>query len=161
MSLTDRGDKLNLLNRRGQSLLDKTSTIILIVAILGAIGMLSYVLATPEKTRERFTEFYLLGPEGKAEGYLKEVAVGKEATVKVGIINREHATVSYRVEITVDGMRYSEISPIVLRHDDKWEQEVSLLPAKLRDNHKVEFSLYKQGQSEAYRLLYLWVNVKK
>ena len=52
--------------------LDKALSIVLILAILGAIGTLAYVIASP-KVGERFTEFYILGLEGKAEGYPKKL----------------------------------------------------------------------------------------
>ena len=105
--------------------------------------------------------FISFEPEGKAEGYPKELVVGKEAKVMVGIANREHETVSYRVEVTIDGTRHSEIGPVVVLHDDRWEREVGSIPAQSGDNQKVEFLLYRQGQSEAYRSVHLWINVKK
>ena len=151
---------LNLAPWRGQSFVDKILSVILIIAILGAIGTLGYVFAAP-KVGERFTEFYILGPEGKAEGYPKELVVGEEAKVMVGIANREHETVSYRVEVTIDGTRHSEIGPVVVLHDDRWEREVGFIPAQSGDNKKVVFLLYRQGQSEAYRSVHLWINVKK
>lgn len=143
---------------RGQSFPDKILSVILIVVVLGTIGTLGYVVATP-KIGEKFTEFYILGPEGKAEGYPKELLVGQEVKVIVGVVNREYETVSYRVEVTIDGIRHNEIDPVVLGHEDRWEREVSFTPARLGNNQKVEFFLYKQEQSEAYRSLHLWVNV--
>jgi len=140
-------------------LVDKILSIILVVAIVGAIGTLGYVIAAP-KLGERFTEFYILGPEGKAEGYTKELVVGEEGKLVVGIVNREQETVSYRVEITIDGARHGEIGPVVLHHEDRWEREVSFIPTQLGDNQKVELLLYKQGQSEAYQSLHLWVKVR-
>ena len=143
---------------RGQSFPDKILSVILIVVVLGTIGTLGYVVATP-KIGEKFTEFYILGPEGKAEGYPKELLVGQEVKVIVGVVNREYETVSYRVEVTIDGIRHNEIDPVVLGHEDRWKREVSFTPARLGNNQKVEFLLYKQEQSEAYRSLHLWVNV--
>ena len=52
----------------GQSVLDKTLSIILIAAIIGSSATLVYVAVTPKKG-ERFTEFYLLGPNGTASDY--------------------------------------------------------------------------------------------
>ena len=148
-----------LLSWKGQVYVDKILSVILVVAILGAFGTLVYIIAAP-KVVERFTEFYILGPEGKAEGYTKELVVGEEAKVIAGIINQEHETVSYRVEVTIDGARYDEIGPVVLHHEDSWEREVSFMPTQIGDNQKVELLLYKQGQSEAYRRIHLWINVK-
>lgn len=78
----------------GASGLDKGLSIVLILAILAALGTLGYVIATL-KVGERFTEFYILGLEGEAEGYPKELVVGEEAKVIVGIVNREQEDMSY------------------------------------------------------------------
>lgn len=149
---------LSLLPWRGQRSVDKILSIILIVAILGAVGTLSYVIATP-KVGEKFTEFYLLGLEGKAMDYPRKMAVGEERRVIVGIINREHETVSYRMEVRIDGVKNKEVGMVVLEHDDKWEGEIRFVPMVAGDNQKAEFLLYKEGQSEAYQSLHLWVNV--
>ena len=151
---------LSLAPWKGQGFVDKILSVILIVAILGVFGTFGYVIAAP-KIGERFTEFYILGPEGKAEGYTKELVVGEGAKVIVGIINQEYETVSYRVEVTIDGARYDEIGPVVLHHEDRWEREVGFMSAQIGDSQKVELLLYKQGQSEAYRRIHLWVDVKE
>ena len=85
----------------------KILLVILVVAMLGALG---YILAAP-KISESFTEFYILGPEGPAAGYPKELVVGQETKVIVGIANREHKTVAYRVEVSIDGARHLLILP--------------------------------------------------
>lgn len=149
---------LNLAPWKGQGLVDKILSIILIVAILGASGTLVYVIAAP-KVGERFTEFYILGSGGKAEGYTKELVLGEESKVTVGIVNQENETVSYRVEVTIDGARLNEIGPVVLHHEDSWQGEVSFMPTQIGESQKVEFLLYKQGQNEAYRRTHLWVDV--
>lgn len=149
----------DLLAWRSQSTLDKTLSIILIVAILGAIGTFGYTAAIP-KIGERFTEFYILGLEGKATDYPKELMLGEEGRVIVGIVNREYETVSYRVEVTINGIGDKEIGPVVLGHEEKWEREVSFSPTKVGDNQKVEFLLYKEGKPVFKEPIHLWVNVK-
>jgi len=143
---------------RGQSFIDNILSIILIVAILGAIGTLGYVIATP-KIEEKFTEFYVLGLEGKTIDYFTELSVGEEERVIVGIINREHETVDYRVEVKIDGVRGNQVGPLELGHDERWEEIVSFSPDRAGDNQKVEFLLYKNGENEPYLKLHLWVNV--
>jgi len=145
---------------RGQGFMDKTLSVILIVAILGAIGTVGYAIATP-KVGERFTEFYILGLEGKAGMYAEEVAVGERTVVIVGIVNHEHETESYRLEVRIDGMKNNEIGPIVLGHEQKWEKRVGFTLERAVDNQKVEFLLYKDEGDETYRMLHLWVNVKE
>ena len=88
--------------------------------------------------------------------------MGEEGRLIVGIVNREHETVSYRVEVRIDRVRNNEVQPIVLAKEQKWEEVVSFTPNRAGDNQKVEFLLYKNGQSEPYlEPLYLWVNVKE
>ncbi len=151
---------LNLAPWRGQCLVDRILSVILIATILGAAGTLGYVIAAPE-IGEKFTEFYILGPEGKAIDYPREMRVGAQERVFVGIISREHEKVSYSVEVIINGAKYSEIGPVVLENDSKWEQEIDFILVQAGDNQKVEFLLYKQKQSEVYRATHLWVNVKE
>ena len=151
---------LSLEHWKEQSLRGKTLSIMLIVALLVAIGILSYYIAAP-KVGEKFTEFYILGPDGKAENYPEELVVREEARVIVGIINREYKTVSYRLEVEIDGVKSNEAGPLVLAYNEKWEETVSFTPSKSGDNQKVAFLLYRQGQSEIYRSVHLWVNVSE
>ena len=152
--------RLNLAPWKGQNLVDKVISVILIAVILGTAGTLGYVIATP-KIGEKFTEFYILGLDGKAIDYPGELEMGEQGKVLVGIINREHEAVNYRLEITINGVSSNELGPIVLQNEGQWEQEVNFMPIQAGDNQKVEFLLYKQGQSEAYRSIHLWVNVKE
>ncbi len=139
---------------------DRVLAILLVVAIAGAIGTLGYVIATP-KVGERFTEFYILGLEGKAENYPQELALGQEGRVILGIVNQEHETTEYQVEITIDGEKVGEAGPFTLNHEEKWEQEVVFAPTKAGASQKVEFLLYKGASAEPIQRLHLWIDVKE
>lgn len=143
----------------GMGAWDRMLSITLTLAIVGALGMLGWSLASP-KVGERFTEFYIEGLEGKATDYPQELALGEEGKVIVGIINREQETVTYRVEVAIDGVKNNEIGPVALDHDGKWEEIISFTPVRTGENQKVEFLLYKQGQNEVYQKLHLWVDVR-
>lgn len=147
----------------GRNLIDRILSVILILAILGTIGTLIYVVLTP-KVGERFTEFYILGLEGKAEGYPKELLIGEEGKVIVGIVNREHELTSYQVEISIDGSAPEVVSRVVLAHDQKWEEVISFKSNKAGDNQKVEFLFYKYKNSQVDQeplSLHLWINIKE
>lgn len=73
-------------------------SVLLVVSILVAAGTLIWAVTTPRQGEE-FTEFYVLGPGGKAEEYPTEVFVGENATVLVGIVNHEGEVVEFTVEV--------------------------------------------------------------
>ena len=142
-------------------IVNRVLTATLVIAFLGAIGMLGYVIATPQ-VGETFTEFYILGQEGKAAGYPTEIDLGEEARVIVGIINHEDKEFSYRVEAVISGNKAGEVGPLVLVDEQKWEGEVSFAPVTPGRNQKVEFLLYKKGEVEpCLKPLHLWVNVRE
>jgi len=141
-----------------QSKLDKALTVILIGAIIAAIGTLIYVISTP-KVGEKFTEFYILGEEGKAEGYPKQLVVGEEGYVILGIVNHEYEPVTYTAKVLIGEEENKSISPITLKHEEKWEKKISFTPTKPGKNIKVRFLLFKDNQPEPYRRLHLWIDV--
>jgi uncharacterized membrane protein len=152
----------------GQSMPDKVLSMVLAVAIVGAIGTLGYVVATP-KVGEKFTEFYILGPEGNAANYTTELKLGEEGRVILGIVNHEQERASYKVEVWIDGEKAKlriegededEIK-IELEHEGKWEEEVGYVPQKAGENQKVEFVLYKNGEPYFTEPLHLWIDVEE
>ena len=143
----------------GRGVGDRVLSIILAMVIVGALAMLGYVIATPVPG-EGFTEFYILGLQGKAADYPSKLRVGEEGKVIVGIINREHERVTYRVEVRIDGVKNNETEPIVLDHGGKSERIIGFTPGKVGEREKVEFSLYKGEKDEPYlEPLHLWLNV--
>jgi uncharacterized membrane protein len=141
--------------------LNRVLTIILGALLVCAIGGLIYISISPG-AGEGFTEFYILGPQGKASDYPEKVVLGEEMKVIVGIVNREHRETSYRIEISIDGRTNNEIGPVVLAHDETWEQEVSFRPDRIGDRQKVDFLLYKDEQTvPSSERLHLWIDVKE
>ena len=138
---------------------DKALYLILVMSLLGAIGTMAYVFATP-RVEQEFTEFYVLGPGGNATSYPSELTLGDEGSVVLGIVSHEHEdSTVYRVEIVIDGEHSSTIGPLALRHDEKWEEEVSFLPQKAGASQKVEFILYRNPEETPYKSLYLRLDV--
>ena len=142
----------------GASRLDKALSVGLLLATVGAIVVLVYVVATP-KAEEPFTDFYIMGAEGLIEDYPQEVVLGEKTEVTLGIINHEHREASYRVEVIFDGERAQEMGPIGLTHEQEWREKVALVPVKVGEDQKVEFLLYEGGGSEPYLTLHIWLDV--
>jgi len=122
--------------------LDKGLSIGLIVAIVAALGCLGYVIANPRQG-EQFTEFYVLGLEGTAENYPKQVIAGEEAKVILGVVNHEYQPTSYHIEVRINGVKDKELHTGILAREEKWERAISFTLNNAGPNQKVEFWLYK------------------
>ena len=77
---------------------DQALTFILIIVIILVLASLVYVITLP-KNGETFTEFYLLGHTGKAEGYPQNLTINENASVIIGIANHEQRLINYTIEI--------------------------------------------------------------
>ena len=138
---------------------DRLLSIILIIIIMGALGSLGYVIATPG-VGKGFTEFYILGLSGEVADYPEDLKVGEVGEVIAVIVNHEHAVVSYGVEVRIDGVNDNQVEAITLEHGEKREVIVSFTPHIAGDSQKVEFLLYKDGDAEPYfEPVYLLVKV--
>lgn len=137
---------------------DRILSVLLVLAILGTIGTLVYMVQVP-KIEEEFTEFYILGQEGKAENYPEELALGEKAEVTLVIVNHERESTTYKVEIKINAEKVEELGPITLVPEGKWEKEVSFAARRTGENQKVEFQLYKGLSKKPNYTLHLWIDV--
>ncbi len=164
---------------------DKVLHIVLVITILGTLGMLGYIIAVP-RVGETFTEFYILGPHGKAQNYPtnffidgdevvlvrygdSETREAKRGNVILGIVNHENELATYLVRVIIDGEQVKvyldgnesgSIGPIELSHEEKWEHEIGFAPQHVGNGQKVEFVLYKDGVPYFEDPLHLWSDVK-
>ncbi len=140
-----------------ESRTEKILTIILILSILLAIGTTAFVVLKP-KQGEKFTEFYLLGPDGKASNYPTNLTVGEQANLTVGVVNHEYATTSYHLVVRVDNITLQE-GNITLQNNEKTEIPISFT-ASTPGQKKMEFLLYKlPDTANPYRNLHIWYTV--
>jgi len=139
---------------------NKALFIALAVAIVLALGGIVYLATTPQPS-EKFTEFYLLGSQGKAEDYPQQVILGADVDVIIGVVNHEYQPAAYRVGITINGAKNKEVDIGTLAHEQKWEQAVSFVAPSAGDNQKVEFWLYKDNQLEPYLQLDIDIDVRQ
>ena len=139
------------------SRLDKVLSALLIISILAAVGSIIYVVSVP-KTGEKFTEFYILGPGGKAGGYPTDLAVGQRGEVIVGVVNHEYSAVSYTIQVKPGDTVQSTIGPITLNNGQTWEDPVYFVVYQPHQNLQVQFLLFRPGDTTPYRSLHLWVN---
>lgn len=141
----------------GQSVLDKGLSIILIASIIISFATLTYAVVTP-KTGERFTEFYILGPNGTASDYPTDLKIREEGKVIIGIVNQEFENITYCLEINFNGSLIHE-EHFFLIENEKWEISFTFNAIEIGENQKLEFLLYKDQERETYRTLHLWIKV--
>jgi uncharacterized membrane protein len=161
---------------KDDSLLDKGITIALAASVVVAGGTLAYVVLVP-RPGETFTEFYILGPGGKASGYPTKLNVSQSGSVLVGIVNHEAASVNYTARIDLVGVRivYNTTAKanetvelnrttwswfnVTLATGANWTQPYTF-SIRFLGLWKVQFLLFRDGNlSAAYRELHLFVRV--
>lgn len=139
---------------------DRILTVVLIISIVLAAGMIYFVITTP-KIGERFTEFYILDKEGKAENYPVDLKYNSPSIILVGVVNHEYIPINYTVQVILDKGMLTD-TRFRLDHNETWEKNMTFVPDKAGTDMKLEFWLFKEDNFTApYRELHLWVNVTK
>lgn len=137
---------------------DKILSIVLVASIILAISATAYVIVSP-KEGEKFTEFYILGPNGKASDYPTNLTAGQTGNVIIGIVNHEYKDTNYKLVIKLNNKTLNE-QKITLANNQKYENKFNFTSAA-GDKQKLEFSLYKlPDENNVYRSLHLWINSK-
>jgi uncharacterized membrane protein len=125
-----------------------------------------------ESLKEPYTEFYILGPEGKADNYPTDYVLGENGTVIVGIVNHEQKPVNYTMEIRLEDTSLPlppDQEYISLEDNETWEKAVTITPLFEGTHMALDFSLYKEGEKNIvegglctpYRGAFLWINVSQ
>jgi len=145
----------SLQSKEKPSDIERALAIALVGSIIIASGMLIYAKVTFDE--EKFTAFYILGEGGKAENYSKEVYLFEPSSIIVGIENYEHAPANYTLQVNLGGYPLHE-QHIMLADGEKWKDNVSFTPKHVANHVKLEFLLYKDGSTNPYRSVHLWVD---
>jgi len=152
------------ISKKPESKIDRILTILLVISILASIVTLAYVVVTP-KEGEKFTEFYILGSDGMAEGYPTDLQPGQNGTVIIGVVNHEYEDTDYSIDLILKNnsqLTDQESLQITLRHNETWEKEITFTPESAGENMKLQFLLYKgRDMAEPYRDLHLWIDVRE
>ncbi len=142
-----------------KSRLDKILSIALVLSIVLAISTAAYVVIIP-KHSEKFTEFYILGPNGKASDYPNNLTVGQDGTVTIGIANHEYADVNYTMIIKLNNQTIDNEN-ITISNNQLYKKPFKFVASSPGQNQELEFLLYKlPDNTNVYRSLHLWINVK-
>jgi uncharacterized membrane protein len=124
-----------------------------------SLAVAAFFVATSRHSSRRLTEFYVLGPSGKAEGYPDLISLRDSATVIVGVVNHEGADATFQMAVEMNGDATDRIGSPVLADGEKWERKVSIVPTVAGEDQEVDFVLHRNGAPEIYRSLYLLLDV--
>ncbi|WP_332448503.1 DUF1616 domain-containing protein [Methanoculleus sp.] len=163
------------------SRLDRGLSGVLVIAIVAALLTTAYVIAVP-KDGEHFTEFYILGPGGKAADYPTDFPAGTAQSLIVGVGNHEYREIPYTVEVlalnqtfdtttntsTIHAVEQLDRFVVTVPHNGTEEMAWNFtVPSP--DYNRIEFLLFNETVPEAtgadrinasYRDLHLWVQVR-
>lgn len=141
--------------------LSRTLTAVLFVAVLmGLIGIV-YLAVTPYQQTDPHTEFYVLGPDGAADGYPSNLTVSETGRFILGVTNNEHQETTYTAVIEhEDGFIYRET--LTLADGETWEDEIEISFDEPGE-HRLEILLYLGedvgDDEEPYRELWMTIDV--
>ncbi|MGI5938920.1 MULTISPECIES: DUF1616 domain-containing protein [Methanoculleus] len=166
---------------RSISRLNQALIVILTLVLLAAIVMTVFIVVNP-KEGEKYTEFYILGPKGRAADYPTEFMAGTPQTVIIGIGNHEYQDITYTVETyaiesrlnnatnrsTVVSATLLDRFSVTVPHNQTVEQPYSFRIMD-PDVNRLELLLFKETPPEeipknsligaGYRNLHLWLRV--
>jgi uncharacterized membrane protein len=142
---------------RGESRTSKILSIILIISIILAVGTTVYIIVKPHQG-EKFTEFYILGENGKASDYPTNMTAGETGNVTIGIVNHEYRTVDYTLVVESNNTTLMQQN-VTLDSGAKVEIPYNFTVGSAGQK-EIKFLLYKLPDNEtSYRDLHLWVTV--
>lgn len=137
---------------------DKIISYILLISIIVAVAAVVYIIVNPSPG-EKFTEFYILGPDGKAGNYPTNLSLNQSGNLTIGIVNHEGVSTSYRLVVRLDNQTLND-EKFNLKDQEKKEIPFTFSADQIGDGQKLEFLLYKlPNDQKPYRYLDLLINV--
>jgi uncharacterized membrane protein len=175
--------KLDLkLDFKGMPLVDRLLTMGIVIMLVASVVVLAWAVTTP-RVGERFTQLAILGPEGTASNYPRNLSIGQEATVLLSVRSYEHEVSDYTIVLVlttaldynftvgsygIDWNGSHALSPFTgiaqnftLDHLDYYNQTFNF-SVTASGTWKLQFLLYKDDQlitPESYREVHLWLTV--
>ena len=138
---------------------DKVASLILLILLAASIVTVIYITVNPQ-SGEKFTEFYILGENGKAGNYPSNLTLGETGNLTMGIVNREQNTTSYELVVQLNGTKLYSNTFTLTKNETK-EIPFNFTATTTGQNQKMEFMLYKlPDNTDVYRSLTMYINVK-
>jgi uncharacterized membrane protein len=137
---------------------DRRRLAILLCASLVIGTLLSLNLIAAASTR-LMTEFYILGADGLAEDYPREVEVGEPVRLTAGIHNLEEDSATYSIAIRTRDQQVSKHETLTLQAGEMWQGELVFKLQQSGEHQPVDILLDRANYPAPYRALRIWLNV--
>jgi len=135
----------------------KIISIILIITLMLSVATTAYIIVKPPPGAS-FTEFYILGPGGKATDYPTNLTSDETGNLIIGIVNHENKETSYHLVVTSDGVVQTD--QIITLNNQQQLQIPFNFTAGDPGTREMDFLLYKlPDNNNIYRSLHLWLNI--
>jgi uncharacterized membrane protein len=138
--------------------IDRIISYILTITIIIALVTVIYLIINPS-TGEKFTEFYILGPEGKAGDYPTNLTLGERGDLIISIVNHEETNTRYQLVVQLNSVIIKN-ETFDLKNEEKKEIPFTFQVNQSGNGQKLEFLLYKLPNTlNPYRQLDLLIDV--
>jgi uncharacterized membrane protein len=134
---------------------------ILLISITIIASFLTVILLSPSSKPlrfEQYTEFYVLDTAAEIPYYLT-VPSDQTIVLEAGIINHEYTVATYQILVEIEGEILYSSPSISLAHTEQWEGELTVHMPSVSANQLLLLNvlLLKEGSTEPYRHLHLWI----
>lgn len=104
----------------------------------------------------QFTEFYLLGTQGKAGSYPDMVPAGSPANIIIGIVNHLGEPKEYHIYYQINQDLAIEITQVTLQPDERWEAPISVELPNVIGKQKITVILLDAQGNRLADSLHIW-----
>lgn len=130
--------------------------------LLGGAMVLWIVAGMPGLAEQApATEFYVLGANGLAEEYPREIAAGQELQVTLGIRNNDSKAIAYHIQARAGSTEIARLDRVEVAAGQIWEQPLRYTLTTAGDDQQIDLLLFRDDETQPHRRLRLWINVRK
>lgn len=156
--------------------IDRVLNVVLIAAVLLALGTVGYALAVPQDGQQ-FTDAAVLTDDGEelvASQYPDELLAGQSVELVTALENHEGQSQDYTVVATIERPPGADGDPAereltrfsgTVADGERWTESHTVAPEMTGERLRLNYYVYRDGAPEevgpdsAYRHLYVWVSV--
>lgn len=131
-----------------------------VIGALALAGVAIMVLMIMPRPGDRFTEFYVLGPDGLGQDYPHVVTAGEPFTLTAAVRNQEGTTAHYTIFAQIDKQIIGASQGFTIADGTTQTQTLELILPLASADQTLELVLDRRGYPFPYRTLQLWLKAR-